>query len=71
MQINTFRAGDPVMIVAKDQEYAFVDGWRGRVGARDGLPDGYVRVMVKDDEMDGVTKQFFVPCDQVALMVGR
>lgn len=68
LTLNTFRAGDKVMIVAKDDEYGFVDGWRGRVGARDGLPDGYVRVEVPDE---GITKVLMVPADQVALMVGR
>lgn len=68
MQLNTFRAGDKVMIVAKSEDYAYVDGWRGRVGSRDGLPDGYTRVEVPDE---GITKVLFVPVDQLALMVGR
>ncbi|MDR5739503.1 hypothetical protein [Caballeronia sp. LZ016] len=68
MQVNTFRTGDKVMVVAKDEFYAYIDGWRGRVGSRDGLPDGYVRVECVDE---GIDKQFFVPCDQVALLVGR
>jgi ribosomal protein L21E len=68
MQINTFRAGDKVIVTAKDDFYAFIDGWRGRVGSSEGIPGGHVRVECIDE---GIDKQFIVPVDQVALMVGR
>jgi hypothetical protein len=63
-----FRPGDYVMVTAKDDFYAYIDGWRGRVGSAEGLPDGNVRVEVADE---GITKLFIVPADQLALTVGR
>jgi ribosomal protein L21E len=68
MLLNTFRAGDLVMVTAKDDFYAYIDGWRGRVGSSEGVPGGHVAVEVSDE---GLTKRFIVPVDEVALMVGR
>jgi ribosomal protein L21E len=68
MLLNTFRAGDRVMVTATDETYAYIDGWRGRVGSSEGVPSGHVRIEVPDE---GITKMFFVPVNQVALMVGR
>ncbi|SAK68202.1 hypothetical protein AWB76_04068 [Caballeronia temeraria] len=62
MLINTFREGERVMVTAKDDFYAYIDGWRGRVGSFEGIPGGHVRVEVPDE---GVTKLFIVPVDQV------
>lgn len=68
MLLNTFRAGDRVMVTAKDDFYAFIDGWRGRVGSSEGVPGGHVAVEMVDE---GIDKRFIVPADQVVLMVGR
>ncbi|WP_250479130.1 MULTISPECIES: hypothetical protein [unclassified Caballeronia] len=65
--MNTFRVGDRVMVTAKDDFYAYIDGWRGRVGSFEGMPAGYVRVMV---EGEGITKEFPLPVDQVVAYFG-
>ncbi|WP_250479027.1 MULTISPECIES: hypothetical protein [unclassified Caballeronia] len=66
--VRTFSTGDRVMITAKDDFYAYIDGWRGLVGSFEGIPGGHVRVEVPDE---GVTKVFIVPVDEIVLMVGR
>jgi hypothetical protein len=68
MLLNTYRVGDRVMVTAKDEDYAFIDGWRGRVVERETLPGGWVAVECVDE---GIEKQFIVPVDQVTLLVGR
>ena len=61
MNISGWQVGDSVLIAAKDEFYAFVDGWPGRVA---GLNNGLV--VVECDTPEGV-KTFFVPPDQLAL----
>lgn len=79
MQINTFRAGDRVMVTAKDEFYAYIDGWCGRVLAvgpakpnpvHSQVPEGHCAVST-DGRKDGERCVFLVPVDQLALTVGR
>lgn len=63
MQLHEVRNGDRVIITAKDDFFAFVDGWTGRVvGLNNGL------VTVECPRVDG-TKTLFVPADQLMLSV--
>lgn len=62
--MNTFRVGDSVMVTAKDDFYAYIDGWRGRVI---GFQAGCVNVKVPRDDIE---MEFFVPADQLVLTVG-
>jgi hypothetical protein len=64
--MNTFRVGDRVMVTAKDDFYAYIDGWRGRVFAFESWGAVWIKV---DDE--GVDKRFLVPADELALTVGE
>jgi hypothetical protein len=61
--INWFRVADRVMVTAKDDSYAYIDGWRGRVI---GFESGAVWIKVDDE---GVDKRFLVPADELALTV--
>ncbi|AVO42737.1 hypothetical protein [Simplicispira suum] len=63
MRGSAFDAGDWVVIHAKDDFFAFVDGWRGTVqGTNEGL---YEVACMRPDGM----KTLFVPADQLALTV--
>lgn len=55
--------GDKVLIIAKDDFYAFVDGWRGTVT---GFNGGAVEVVCY--RADGA-KTLYVPQDQLSLTV--
>lgn len=56
--------GDRVLIAARDDFYAFVDGWYGRVESFTG---GHAVVVC--DRADG-EKRFLVPPDQLVLALG-
>jgi hypothetical protein len=67
--LSKFRAGDKVRIDAREQFYAYVDGWRGMVAAvgpkepnacHSQVPEGYCAV-----ECEG-GRVFLVPHDQLA-----
>lgn len=61
MEFSRIRSGDPVTIRAKDDFFAFVDGWQGRVvGWNNGA------AVVDCRRPDGL-KTFFVPPDQLEL----
>ncbi|WP_236062720.1 hypothetical protein [Paraburkholderia nemoris] len=72
--MSLFRKGDRVMIVARDDFYADVDGWKGRVsvvgpagpcGAHSSVPEGFVLMEV---QREGDTPLVFhVPFDQLRL----
>lgn len=63
MRGSSFDAGDWVVIHAKDDFFAYVDGWRGTVhGMNNGLYE--VQCMRHDGE-----KTLFVPPEQLALTV--
>lgn len=64
MEISRIRIGDSVIITAKDDFYAFVDGWCGRVMA---FQSGCAVVVCQRPEGE---KTFWVPPDQLALNVG-
>jgi hypothetical protein len=68
--MSKFRAGDKVAIEARDEFYAYVDGWRGMVAAigpkeanacHSQVPEGYAAV-----EVEGA-RVFLVPFDQLKL----
>lgn len=61
---SRIRIGDKVVITAKDENYAFVDGWIGRVDCFD---QGYAVVICARDDGE---KTFWVPPEQLALHVG-
>jgi hypothetical protein len=61
VRADEIKVGQPVTITAKDDFYAFVDGWRGSVA---GWKAGHVMVHVVDIE-DGAKKEFLVPPDQL------
>jgi hypothetical protein len=63
MRLEDIKPGDAVLITAKDEYFAFVDGWRGTVA---GLNSGLV--VVECARVDGV-KTMFVPADQLTLSV--
>lgn len=65
---SRIRVGDRVVITAKDEFFAFVDGWKGTVSGWNG---GLAVVDVVDAEAQagGFKKQFLVPPDQLALSV--
>lgn len=64
MRLDQLKAGDAVVICAKGDFFAFVDGWRGTfAGVNNGLAE------VRCVRADGV-KTLFVPPDQLALTVG-
>lgn len=63
MQLEHVKAGDAVIITAKGDYFAFVDGWSGTVA---GLNNGLV--VVECARVDGL-KTFFVPADQLTLSV--
>lgn len=64
------RKDDRVIITAKDDFFAYVDGWRGTVT---GLNNGLVAVTMPGQQLghDGPSPllTFFVPADQLALSV--
>jgi hypothetical protein len=67
LALHNFKPGDRVIIMAKDDFFAFVDGWRGQVT---GFNSGLVVVVCKSSEdVDGIPtlidKTFFVPADQL------
>lgn len=63
MRLEDVKPGDAVIITAKDEYFAFVDGWRGTVtGNNNGL------VVVECARVDGL-KTFYVPADQLTLSV--
>lgn len=63
LALHDFKPGDHVMVCAKDDFFAFVDGWRGNVtGTNSGL------VVVECQREDG-TKTLFVPADELRLTV--
>jgi hypothetical protein len=63
MRLEDVKPGDAVLITAKDEYFAFVDGWRGTVtGLNNGL------VVVECARVDGL-KTLFVPADELALSV--
>jgi hypothetical protein len=61
MRADEIKVGLPVTIVAKDDFYAYVDGWSGSVA---GWKSGYVVVHVIDIE-DATKKEFLVPPDEL------
>ena len=63
MRLEDIKPGDAVLITAKDEYFAFVDGWSGTVA---GLNSGLV--VVECARVDGV-KTMFVPADQLTLSV--
>ncbi|OJY20746.1 hypothetical protein [Pandoraea sp. 64-18] len=58
-----FRLGDRVIVTARDEFCAFIDGWVGKVS---GAEAGCIRIEVPDE---GITKVFLVPPDQLRLTV--
>jgi uncharacterized protein YkvS len=63
MRLEDVKPGDAVLITAKGEFFAFVDGWRGKVtGLNNGL------VTVECVRVDG-TKTLFVPADELTLSV--
>lgn len=73
--LSQFRAGDKVLIAARDEFYAYVDGWRGRVAVvgpkapnpcHSQVPEGFALVEVIDAEG---AKQMLVPFDQLRMTV--
>jgi hypothetical protein len=69
--MSQFRTGDTVAVAARDEFYAHVDGWRGRVAAvgpkapnacHSQVPEGYGLVEIVDAEG---AKQLLVPFDQL------
>lgn len=63
MRLEDVKPGDSVLITAKGEFFAFVDGWRGKVtGLNNGL------VTVECARVDGV-KTLFVPADELTLSV--
>lgn len=71
MRAEDVRAGQAVLIVARGDFYAFVDGWHGRIATdpATGTPFNAGGVRVECQRADGV-KTFFVPADELALSVG-
>lgn len=63
MQLEDVKPGDAVIITAKTDFFAFVDGWHGKVA---GLNNGLV--VVECVRVDGL-KTFYVPADQLTLSV--
>lgn len=64
MIASDLRVGDSVLIQAKSDFFAFVDGWHGVfTGWNNGL------AVVRCARPDGI-KTFFVPPDQLVLSVG-
>lgn len=63
MRLEDVKPGDAVLITAKDEYFAFVDGWRGTVA---GLNNGLV--VVECARVDGL-KTLFIPADELALSV--
>lgn len=64
MTLDDCRPGQAVLIVAKDEFYAFVNGWHGRIA---GINNGLIEVRCA--RADG-EKTLFVPADQLAASVG-
>lgn len=63
MRLEDIKPGDAVLVTAKDEYFAFVDGWRGTVvGLNNGL------VVVECARVDGI-KTLFVPADELTLSV--
>lgn len=60
-----FNPGDKVIICAADDEYAFVDGWRGTVT---GFQSGHVEVTCQRPDGE---KLLYVPQGQLSHTVGR
>lgn len=60
MHLEEAKPGVRVVIVAKDDFFAFVHGWHGVV---DGLNNGLVHV--RTDNPDGQTISLFVPAEQL------
>ena len=60
MQLSDVRLGQTVMIVAKDEFFAFVHGWTGIAG---GVNNGLVIVTARNPDGHPVT--LFVPADQL------
>lgn len=63
MRLEDIKPGDAVLITAKDEYFAFVDGWRGTVA---GLNNGLV--VVECVRVDGL-KTLFVPAAELTLSV--
>jgi ribosomal protein L21E len=61
--LSGFHVGDHVIVEAKDDFYAYIDGWRGRVTGHEA---GCVRIEVSDE---GLQKVFLVPADELRLTV--
>lgn len=71
MQLAGFKIGDRAMIVARDEFYAFVDGWRGVVsGFQSGLVvlkgPGMVGNGIQGGQDDAFEITLFVPAEQLA-----
>lgn len=62
--LSGFHVGDHVVVEAKDEFYAYIDGWRGRVTGHEA---GCVRIEVAHE---GLQKVFLVPADELTLTVG-
>ena len=63
MTLEDCKPGQAVIITAKDEFFAFVDGWRGTItGLNNGL------IVVECARIDGV-KTLFVPADQLMASV--
>jgi hypothetical protein len=63
MRLEDVKPGDAVLITAKGEYFAFVDGWRGTVA---GLNNGLV--VVECARVDGL-KTLFIPADELTLSV--
>lgn len=64
MNATDLRVGDAVVIHAKGEFFAFVDGWRGTFT---GWNNGHAVIVC--ERIDG-QKTLFVPPDQLVLSVG-
>lgn len=70
MKREDVRPGAGVLIEAKDEFFAYVNGWHGRVSSNPHYPGGWNNgfVVVECARADGL-KTFFVPADQLAASV--
>lgn len=61
--MTAVNVGDKVIVTAKNEFYAYVDGWRGVVR---GFNNGYAKVICQRDDGE---KTLFVPLEELALTV--
>jgi hypothetical protein len=62
--LDGFAIGDRVMVVARSDWCAVIDGWRGAVA---GFDQGMVVIKVHDE---GIDKTFYVPAGELVLDLG-